>query len=1538
MKRFFLLSFVLFLTFVTAVANPVGKDTAKEIGAKYLSASVGMKAAAGDLRLVKTYYMDNGEAAFYVFNANKGYVMVAAQDVATPILGYSDEGQFDANDIPENMQWWLKDYANQIQYGVEENKVDYEKTSKQWELVKTTGRLSESKDPVVVVAPLLGEIVWNQNCYYNDKCPVDESATVLCGHKYAGCVACSMSQIMRKWNYPTTGNGSFSYTPYGSPTQSVNFGATTYDWANMPVELTGTSTDAQIDAVATLMWHAGVAVKMLYNKNGSSAYSDEVPIALKNYFRYSDELSLETLTYNDDSVTLWKVKLRSSLNHGYPMYYSGVDGSSGHAFVCDGYDSDNNFHINWGYSGNKNGYYAIGALNYGGGAHYNAANDAVINIHPSTDPATVFPITVAANDGSLGTVSGGDNYSFGTTVTVTATATAAGYSFCYWSEDGVVVSTSSSYSFKAKYDRNLVAVFDMPYTITASANNNEYGSVTGGGEYTYAQECTLTATPTPNSNYIFLNWTNGEEIVSVNESYTFTVTGPATYVANFGTIDGTMIGSGSSTLSYCPTNTLYKYAYSEQIYTATEIGESGIIESVAFFNTTDAARTRNMTIYMKHTDKSSFASNTDWISVSGEDQVFNGSVTFAASGWTIIGLTSFFLYDGTSNLVLVVDDNTGSTTSTTNFKVFAAGSNKTIYCRQDADVDPSNPPTGFLANSKNQIVVKKAAVTSTFSVNATVYPENTGSLSGTGNAFAYGNNCTLTATPEEGYVFVSWTNAGNVVSTDASYSFNVKSNLDLVANFRSVNDIPFEDEKVKTICIDNWDLNKDGELSYSEAALVIDLGEAFRANDDITSFDELQFFTSLTSISANAFNHCDKLASVIMPDGVMTIENNAFYRCTKLAGIAIPDGVTSIGENAFEYCSLLPSIDLPNSVTTIGSSAFQSCTGLNGALTLPNNLTSLGNGAFSGCNNIEGTLIIPDGVTSISPNTFYNCSKISAVVIPNSVTNIAYSAFGNCTGLNSVTIDRVSPANVSAISFNKHDGLSIKVPFGKVDTYKNNTNWSTYSDYISAVENSYLFSSNGNWADGSFTSAAGTDAPNTASAIVFIDANCTIPENHGDVTIGTLVVSAGKALTVNSGNTLVVTKVDNAGDDSRLVINDGAQLIIPDGANVKATFKKSTEASTAKATNSWYAIFSPVDNVEIESFVKGTHNVYRYDETETEWEEYRDSHNIYTTLDNGRGYLYRSTTADFEFAGDVNTDNYTYPLTYTASAGDLKGFHLIGNPYSHNIYKGENAAITNTYLEDGFYTLTAAGAWVAGTDNTTAIAPNQAILVQAKSSANAVNLTITHTTNQGPTAAKNGNSQIMFAVDNDDYSDVAYVIFKEGHGLNKVEHRNAEIPMLYVKHNDERFAIADMDEGVKTINLGFAAKTIGKYTLSVKAEGDFNYLHLIDKLTGNDVDLLIENEYHFIGAQGDNDDRFVVCFDKSEMPDGYNDSVFAWQNGNDIIVNGDGELQIFDLAGRMATSIHVNDGQTISTSVLRNGVYIFKLVGNDVKTQKIIVR
>ena len=160
--------------------------------------------------------------------------------------------------------------------------------------------------------------------------------------------------------------------------------------------------------------------------------------------------------------------------------------------------------------------------------------------------------------------------------------------------------------------------------------------------------------------------------------------------------------------------------------------------------------------------------------------------------------------------------------------------------------------------------------------------------------------------------------------------------------------------------------------------------------------------------------------------------------------------------------------------------------------------------------------------------------------------------------------------------------------------------------------------------------------------------------------------------------------------------------------------------------------------------------------------------------------------------------------------------------------------------------------------------------------------------------------------------------------------------MLYINQNDKDYAIANFSDNTKLFNLNFKAMTTGKYTLSYNTTGEYNYLHVIDRLTGADVDMLLEGEYSFIATPSDNTNRFVVRLEYMPNYNEGNDEIFAFQNGNEVLVNGSGELQIFDVTGRSVMTTTISDAESINLSV--SGVYIFRLIGTEVKTQKIVVR
>ncbi len=423
-------------------------------------------------------------------------------------------------------------------------------------------------------------------------------------------------------------------------------------------------------------------------------------------------------------------------------------------------------------------------------------------------------------------------------------------------------------------------------------------------------------------------------------------------------------------------------------------------------------------------------------------------------------------------------------------------------------------------------------------------------------------------------------------------------------------------------------------------------------------------------------------------------------------------------------------------------------------------------------------------------------------------------------------------------------------------------------------------------------------------------------------------------------------------DGGTLIIEDGGQLILKNNNTVKATVKKTTAASsTEKAVaNNLYAIASPVNDILISSFAQGTHNVYRFDEPTSYWNEYRSNNTVAPYLDSftklaiGRGYLYRSSVEGIDLAGDVTGGNASgeisnTDLSYAYGIAAYKGLNLVGNPFTHDI-SWSNLTLSNVETT-GCYMLVEDpadndhGKWKAVLAANVTVKPMQAFFVQTTNETASITFKNTAGSSKGVNYAKDN---IMFSVKNSKCSDEAYVMFAEGHGLNKIEHRNSEIPMLYIINNGQNYAIADMSDDTEVINIGFEAKTMGQYTFSIKTEGQYSYMSLYDKVANLDVDMLLEDSYTFVGTPNDRKDRFVLRLNYNAANIDTESDVFAYQNGNDIIVRGNGELQIFDVMGRFVTSEYINGVQSFNADALSKGVYVLRIVGTEIKTQKIVVR
>ena len=325
-------------------------------------------------------------SAIYLFTRPLGgFVMVAADDAARPILGYSPTSSIDPDALPEPLAEWLTTYQLQIDAARNSGAKASANHADEWQRL-TSGRIEPmAKDGV---GPLLTTL-WDQVAPYNDLCP--QGAVT-------GCAATAQAQMMKYWNFPPFGRGAHSYNAPNYGMQAADFAHTLLDWDNMPDQPTVYSSETQRKAVATLMYLCGVGLEMNYNTSqggGSSAAGlagmpgvHSIDNSLKDYFYYSPDMQVITKSqgYTDDT---WRAALIAELDQHHPIIYTGAATQGGHGFVCDGYDSRQYLHFNFGWSGKGDGYYPVDSISPGVGGvggnvtyTFNLFNQALIGAVP----------------------------------------------------------------------------------------------------------------------------------------------------------------------------------------------------------------------------------------------------------------------------------------------------------------------------------------------------------------------------------------------------------------------------------------------------------------------------------------------------------------------------------------------------------------------------------------------------------------------------------------------------------------------------------------------------------------------------------------------------------------------------------------------------------------------------------------------------------------------------------------------------------------------------------------------------------------------------------------------------------------------------------------------------------------------------------------------------------------------------------------------------------------------------------------------------
>ncbi len=402
-----------------AHGKAVDENTARTVGGNFLiSAGVAGVKSASDIALAytATEVVNGGVVTdYYVFNivGGKGFVMVSGDDNVIPILAYSNKSTFTINDIAPSTKFWINGYQKQISAVIANDVAAKPSTIQRWQELENGATRTAARTTATGVSPLLDTITWNQSGYfgpatYNKFCP---NTTLTAGLSITGCVATAMAQVMKFWSWPSVGAGSHTYTdPTSGATLTANYGAMAYQWSLMPGALTFISSTAQINAVATLMLHAGISVDMSYSSAESGAYVLSMETygvncaqyALPTYFHYKPSLKGiprfgEKEGYGDlniDSVTEanWIALLQTELNAGRPIIYDGEEpaNAGGHCWVCDGWETSGNmFHFNWGWGGSNDAYYTVDNLAPSSlGSNLNLDQGAIIGIEPDSFPST----------------------------------------------------------------------------------------------------------------------------------------------------------------------------------------------------------------------------------------------------------------------------------------------------------------------------------------------------------------------------------------------------------------------------------------------------------------------------------------------------------------------------------------------------------------------------------------------------------------------------------------------------------------------------------------------------------------------------------------------------------------------------------------------------------------------------------------------------------------------------------------------------------------------------------------------------------------------------------------------------------------------------------------------------------------------------------------------------------------------------------------------------------------------------------------------
>ena len=959
MKRtlFLLVALVVVLT---ANAETISREQAQERAKEYLSSLPG---ARQNLRLIpirnraklapsRTASVSQPEQdLYYVFNRgeDEGFVIASADDSTYPVLGYTSEGNFDYSQLPPNMKWWLGWITSQLE-DLADNPVPAAKRAPMFA-------------PKHAAIATMVTTRWNQGAPFNDECPKHKSGE----RCVTGCVATAMAQLVyfqRAKSVTETQKDMPGYEYNGIQVPGVPAGSV-IDWDNMIDNYNSGGTAKQKKAVAELMRYCGVGVQMMYgigSEGGSAAYSSNVVNALKNYFGYGS--SVKYINTDNPGSDSWDNTLYNELEQGRPFYLAGQNKDGGHAFVCDGYDGNQCFHINWGWGGSSDGNYMLSKLNPGsqgiGGSSggYSDGPEAIIGIEPENFTTKAMPISNATLKKICVTnfdKNGDGVFTFGEAAEVTDLGDVfQGQTFNSFSElyNFTGLKTLNEGAFEGctrlatiKLPKHLKAIgarafkgcsalkpFVLPEEITTIGDEAFDG-------------CKLFSADLPNTLTEI-----GDRAFQGCQALKAAVLPIGLKSIGAGAFAGCTKLTEVTLRSVKPQEiTLGEGVFAEVDLSAATLN---VIQGLkAGLSTADQWKDFGRIYELRDLSRGQFAT----LATGKQYFLYNvGTGRYLTKGeaWGTQAIVSdtdnpmrfefkktaampegvYYLYSedtGNDSHILFRtsdDDNVGkgvkacfvdgptskNSTKESWWNIALVEGEENIYTLQI----PSN--------------VKGYVATQYFGYQNDHASDAASPTYGAYSDIVYGDNpagcqwMLVEYDEEAAAIYRASNQLGNLLTIATSKRLDVSPQQAVYDNLNSsledlqrcqrqlrnrMGFINFASEVVREVILaEGYDSNSDGELSTTEAAQAEYLETIFYGNTNVTTMADLQYFTGLLYITGQCFKNCTNLTDVIIPNGPTAIYYYAFQNCSHLTAIEIPASVETLGFGAFAGCSSLAEV------------------------------------------------------------------------------------------------------------------------------------------------------------------------------------------------------------------------------------------------------------------------------------------------------------------------------------------------------------------------------------------------------------------------------------------------------------------------------------------------------------------------------------------------------------------------------------------------------------------------------------------------------